>query len=486
MKTSPTVNIKLISALKLLSQKEMRRFMEFSCSKYFSGERNHKRMLEELRKLHKRGFEGMSNSDILSGISKELGLSDRTIQSRMSELNSMLEKFLMNEHLNRKPHLGDELLLRELLVRDGFQLVDYVANRSAKRNDSSKLDAGLIRNLISTKFYKSTATFRRGNYKEYQKLISDLSVYRLADYLSTLFSESSEHVQQAIMGTASGKSNSELIIKSMDIDNLLSVIKKADSFLYNYVMLNYTFYRSISDLSDVSFFTKAQSYLQEITEKLTEEENDRFYFAFITYCINQISLERKEFYRVVFEIIKKKLEAGYDQELRHYNYPVNNFRDYVIIGLRVNEIQWVKDLVAKYSSMIPEKHRLEERKLALGRIAMKEEKYEEVLKLIEKIRKSNYIHYLDTTSMKLRSFFELQRYGDVVEEIKKLGKYLKNHKEIPETMHKYHISIMKDIMLLLRFKEGELDIKDLKLRLRGRDLSKTDTWVADNLIRIVD
>lgn len=63
----------------------------------------------------------------------------------------------------------------------------------------------------------------------------------------------------------------------------------------------------------------------------------------------------------MFEIIKKKISAGYDSELRRINYPVNNFRDYVIIGIRVKELDWVKEFIRVYSYVLPEKHRTAEK-----------------------------------------------------------------------------------------------------------------------------
>ncbi len=57
----------------------------------------------------------------------------------------------------------------------------------------------------------------------------------------------------------------------------------------------------------------------------------------------------KIFYYEVLEIVNEKLSSGYFEELKENNLPVNNFRDYVIIGLRVGNLNWFKTFIEKYS-----------------------------------------------------------------------------------------------------------------------------------------
>jgi hypothetical protein len=286
-------------------------------------------------------------------------------------------------------------------------------------------------------------------------------------------------------GKSPEKLHSKIILEGIDMDKLLKLLKEENAMLFSYVMIYYCIQKCFSDYSDISYFAKARMYHKQIMNDLTEIENQSIYFAFTTYCINQISLGRDDFFRKIFEIIIEKLDAGYDAELHKDNYPVNNFRDYIIIGLRVDEIEWVRNFVSKYSSMIPESYRDDEIKISLSRIAQYEGDFGSALKHLEKIKKKNFLHYIDILNLRIRSYFELGEMDDAYQEVERLKQYLNYHKEIPDSMKKENLSFVKDVLLLFKYSEGQLSASELKYKLRNRDLKNIRIWVAEKFKCII-
>ena len=122
---------------------------------------------------------------------------------------------------------------------------------------------------------------------------------------------------------------------------------------------------------------------------MNRNENHHIYSLFITYCIDQTNLGKLEFYIELFKIIDEKLKDGYFDELKTPNIPVNNFRDYVIIGLRVNKTEWVKKFIKEYSVYLPVQYRQDDINLANGLIALEENMFEEAIAVLSKVKKKN-------------------------------------------------------------------------------------------------
>jgi hypothetical protein len=486
MKSSPTPNIKLIQSLQLLSKQEMQRFIDFAESKYFSGERKYRKSLECLQRLHETGFHGMSNAKLLTHLSNELGTSNRTLLNRLSELYLIFENFLIIEQLKNNVVEKDLLLLTSLFDRKGFRLFDYLSKKVKKSDGFLAMDLKTLENLNKIGHLESLAAFERGNYGEYQRLSSALSIFTTAHYLISLFRDSSEKIQQGIAGMSPGKLYSNIILENINLDKVFKLLKEEDNLLYNYVMIYYLIYKCFSDNSDTSYFQKVRKIHKQILNDITAEENESIYFAFTTYCINQVSIGRDEFYRTIFDIIKEKLNSGYDSELRKDNYPVNNFRDYVIIGLRVGEIEWVRDFISKYAPLLPDSYKVDETNISFGRIAQYEGDYERALKHLEKIKKKNYLHYLDTLTLRIRSYCELDRTDEAYLEIERLKQYVNYHKEIPEVLMKDHTYFINDVLALLRYSEKQLTSADLMYKLCNRKSHKPRPWITEKLNRILE
>jgi len=485
MKSSPAPNIKLVMSLSLLSKNEMKSFMEFAGSKYFSGDRNYSKTLSCLQKYHARGFNGISNSELLSQLSEDLGISTRSLLNRLSELYQIFEKFLLMEYLQKDSNDKFKLLLAILHNKKSLKLFDYVADKCRKHNELSGMDSDTLNDLLITRHLELLAAFERRNYNKFRKLSSSQSLYQTAHYLISMFRDSSEHLQQMISGISQTKSYSQILLEKTDINTFLKYLKDEDIFLYHYVMLYKCIYDSFHDRYDSKSFEKVRKIHNMIAGKLTRSENQGIYFTMITYSINQLSAGKREFNSTLFRIIEEKLNAGYYDELMMDNYPVNNFRDYVIIALAEGKVQWTKEFVEKYSPMLPDSYREDEVRISMARIAQYEGRFADALKHLEKVRRKNYLHYTDTLGISMRSHIELGNIEKAYLVVERLKQYLNYHKEIPQALQKDFKEYIKDIMLLIKFSEGIRSKSDLKYKLRNRDMKKARIWIAEKFSEIL-
>lgn len=486
MKTSPASGVKILETLMAMSSDEMMSFAEFAVSKYFTGERSHSRLLKILKSYHAGKFKVTSDVSLIEKLSAELQMSRKSLRSRLSELHAILEKYLINEFVFNAPGMPDMLLSKAYYERGKWNYSLHSAKRNVLKLSDSYLDRDILGKYAESKRMVKLASFQSGRYSDYQESRSAVSVLRLSAYLIGLFADSLEFHQQLHAGMERAKFNPDDILDSMETKALLSLIKSYNSDVYGFTMIFYSLHNAFRDLSDTESFLQAVNFKNSLSHKLGKEETENLNFLMITFCINQITEGRSEYYRIVFSIIKDKLESGFDSELRLMNYPINNFRDYVLIGLKVKEYEWVRKFVEHYSSLIPEKYRDVDAVVATSHLLQSEGRFEEALKKISTVRKRIYLHYIDAAHIKLRAFYELGRSSDFHEELHRFNLYIRNHTEIPHNMRKRLNQQIKDLRLLQRFSEGKISQKDLGFKLRNRDLAGDNSWVTDKLLDIVN
>lgn len=484
MKSSPPINIKLIQGLSLISQKELSEFVFFSTSKYFSGQRSYSNILKILKALHKSGFKGHDNNSILGLLMKELELSKNTLQNRISELYKIFEMFIVIRELKYLPFERNRILMNYYSQKNSFKLFDYVYNSAFEFQKKEKVSSERMKRDYSLYDLSSTNYFFRGNSKSYTEHFSLKSDYQIYAFLIDLLKNGIEIHQQNFMSLKHNSRLPEKVIENLPVNVILKDLKKSNTQYYYLIMIVYEMYLSFGDYSVNRHFKNAVRIHKKIKASLSDDDNQFVYLLFITYCINQTHFEKPEFYKFLFNIISQKLKDGYYRELTENNFPVNNFRDYVFIGLKIGEVEWVRSFIKEYSHCLPPEYRKDDVLIAEGMVAVKERKFEKAIILLNKVRKKNYLHYTDSSFHKLRAYYQLEHYADALIEIERIKKYFKSNKNIPAIFLEKYSPYLKDIEILFKFSERKISRNDLNHYFEKPEKIISTNWVYEIVKKI--
>ena len=484
MNSLQNINIKLIQGLNLLSGTEFNKFIIFSSSKYFAGDRDYSKLLEILKIVHSSGFEKFNNKTMIEYLEEKSGMNKITILNRMSELFKIYEKFIINEVLNNDKFKKTTLLLEYYLSKKSSKLFDYVLNSYRSETDKESFDTENIENEYKLTELSAIKNFRSTKFKLFIEQFSRKSEYQIFSFTIKLLKESFELKQQKINGTKVDSELSDLVLANIPMKEILVRLKNSNNNYYLLACFIYEMYLAFNDFSDTKHFKSAKEAHSKIKSELSKYENHFVYTLLILYCINQTNLDRREFYHDLFEIIDDKLREGYFDELKIPNIPVNNFRDYVLTGLRVKKIDWVKKFILDYSPYLPVQYRQDDIFLAEGMIAIEEKKYEEAIMILNKVKKKNYIHYLDSTFNKLRAFYELRYYYDAFKEIEKIKEYLTGNKYIPNLYMKNFSAVLHEINMLIKYSEKKTGYDNLHIYCKKNNYKLKSSWVTEEVKRI--
>ena len=117
-------------------------------------------------------------------------------------------------------------------------------------------------------------------------------------------------------------------------------------------------------------------------------------------------------------------------------------------------------------------------------LKIEEKKYDEAIKLFNNVKKTNYLHYIDSGMNKTRAFYLLELYDEAIEEIKKVKNYFSYRHDIPPLYIDNANTVLKDIEQLLRFGISKIDTSELSVYFRKRNPGNIKKWIKEELRKL--
>lgn len=485
MKSSPTINIKLIQGLNLLTSKEVRQFLLFSSTKYFSV-REYSGILQSLALIHKTGFDHHTNKTLIEHLTGKHSISKRTLLNRMSELYKIFEMFIINKHFNSSLREKNLFLIKYYAGKKSYKMFDYVYNSTVQMQKRQKVSIDTLYYTYNEIEEFALRNFHMGMYDSFMESFSLKSKYTISYFLLLLLTEALEFNQQIIISKKPHNEPNHTILGSLPLDEIISRLKNIDDRYFNMLQILHHLYMASMDYTKISDFREARRLHRKLKSKLTNKENEYIYFKLITYCINQTNFNNSEFNHDLFQIIDEKLKEGYIEELKIDNFPVNNFRDYVIIGVREREYEWVRKFIKDYSHYLPVTHRNDTVANATGLLAITEKRYAEALEILSKVKKNNFMLHVDSSMYSLRAYYELKMFYEAFNELDRIKQYVTNNKKAGEFFKKDTLLLIKDTLMLFRYAEGKASLENFAYHFRDKTKHSNRRWIMNEVSRILD
>ncbi|MBS1552795.1 MAG: hypothetical protein JST15_12090 [Bacteroidetes bacterium] len=476
-------NSKLIILLNLFSEKEIKEFRKFISSGFISGGRNYVIVLNLLLKYGKTDQDSLTPALLYSKLYPGKKFSIQTLNNRFSELFKLAEEYLIIKTLRENKTEKYRLLLLAYHGTKSEKLFRSCLNRfknninSMRESDSKylyltfsdRLDISFSRDSII-----SEETYRK--YFENSRNFTAL-------LLKSLFDFGFEFIQQEQANRDFGFNIVSEILERLEMDDsLIRKLYKSDFTIFKIVAMEYYFYDMFKNPVNEKNFFEAKKIFEELKISLDVEYIREVYKKFTNYCIlrqNQgVKTFNKELFRIYNEILKLNLF------LDHKNvFPQTTFRNYVMIGIMLKKKTWTEKFIRKYSGMLPENIRSDEVSLSYSKLSFSNKNYEKSLHYLSGFRGINYLHYSDSSVIKLCTYYETNKFEEAFFEIDKFRHYIRNHNEIPKIHKEYALNFLKIYKLLINIKTG-VDGKDLfqienimkKLKLKSRE-----SWLLEKI-----
>jgi hypothetical protein len=444
------MNKNLFNLLSKFSKKEWNEFGDFLASPYFVKGRDYSALYSFLKKSFQKP---VHSPDIISdAILKKFKntLISQSLENRLSEINKLAEKFLLQKNFENNQINAYSLLYKELIDRELF--VNFSTSFSTNRD---KLLPKNMDDLIPySRIIQAEGFYQRHkqNYKTTFSLFCKQGDCLTAFYLDRLLYFATDFYFSDIYGEKYEAKRIKKIINDVDFDSFFKLVTPDDSEFYKIVLLRYHVYNSIVNPDNHSLIDVAEEYYEKTKEGISLDAKIDYFQKMQANFINLINKGKHEFLKKLFDLMKARLDDGDTINFSLLDYPASEFRDIVIIGLRVHEYKWVENFINKYSGLLPSSFRKEEKTLALIRLHYEKKDFLGVLFLIKKRKPSKkHVYNIDVYKYKLMTNYELNYFDDIELTVNNLKGYLKNEGLI-ETQKKGALSFIQTLKRLIKLK----------------------------------
>lgn len=443
---------KLFNLLKSFSAKELNEFKKMTASPIYTGGRNYLPFLKEILKILKKNTDQYSSRELYSKIYPDKEYSSQTLKNRFSEMFKLCEDFIVYNKINSDSFEKEKFLLPYYLDKKLFRLFENKYVRDKKELESQPDSENKYRNLAFLNIVNINLLNKKNKKGKMYDQYYDSSSFYICNYLIQLFQFGIEYKTQEYDNETREFNLILSILDTLKIDDIIEKFKNSDDKFYKVVCMFYYLYKAYENPEEENNYYESKKLFGELSVFFEDESKTDFYKVMITYCIMRQNAGIKKFQFELFDLYNEKLNQGLYQEFRQMMYPINTFRDYVYIGLEIGNYHWVDNFIKKYYLELPEETRDDEYNLSYAKLYYQERHFNKSLTNLNQIKGNNYIHYLDSSLLKLIIYFELDRLEDSFLEIDKLRHYIRNHKEIPVIHKEPNLNFVKLYQRLIKLK----------------------------------
>ncbi|MBK9451708.1 MAG: hypothetical protein IPN95_20290 [Bacteroidetes bacterium] len=443
---------KLVGLLSTLQKKEQVRLLKFLASPYHNVDLR----LWSLANALFSPAGSMEKQDVWKAIFPDRPFEDLFLRRLASELLELVVKFLTLEQFAESQAQQQVELLKTLREREVPALYEFFY-RKAMRSELSHTDP-------------SNPALDRNQLLNSRALLDD--------YL--LEAERNAWLERS--ANRSGVTNLDASVASLDRFYLFNKLKYACTRLNNRnvmggdfqdpliegllkqlptshyaedpaVLIYFRIYQMLSRPEENEHYPLLRKQLSQFALEFTLDEARHLYAFAMNYCIGRINAGEGTYLREIFDLYKESLERKVLLEgdsLSPWDY-----KNIVVVGLRLSEFEWVESFIRSYKDRIPVEHRENAFTYNLAKLHFYEKHYSEVLKLLQKLEYEDVFYNLDAKVMLLKIYFELHEIDALDSLIESFRTFLRRNKLISASHRTNYLNLILFVKKLSRVGYGD-------------------------------
>ncbi|MBK9506769.1 MAG: hypothetical protein WBP31_03920 [Chitinophagales bacterium] len=197
-------------------------------------------------------------------------------------------------------------------------------------------------------------------------------------------------------------------------------------------------------------YTNLLDLLKEHHQLFSKEEIFEMYVYAKNYCIRKINHGDVEYIRELFDLYKVMLK---DRIIFKENYLSQfDYKNIVYLGLRISEFDWVKNFISKYNEHLDPAIRQNAYTFNMAYYHFFQNNYDEVLTLLRSVEFTDFYYHLDSKSLLLKTYFELEETEALFSLIEAFKVYIKRNNLIPAYQKTGYINMIKLSSKLYKWK----------------------------------
>lgn len=401
------IKSKVIDSMKCLTKEELKELGEVVNSPYFNKNRHVANLFAELKKYFPDfSNRNMSKESIYSKLFPGNAFADKTFRNLMSDLNSLIEKFLTLKNLEKRKLLSKYLLISSLEERALLKQAEQNINEAGVILDEEPFDGGNIfyfNHLIEMEkdyiqIYRNKLI--RLNMKEGEYLIYAF----LAKYMA--FKMKSINYRHKNESERSSEFITEFETR-VKLDSWMKYLETKGGFEAEVILIYYYSTMFMTDLNDSVSFSRALELFYKHKTRIDRTETTNLYITFTGYCAVKISNGKKEYNKTLFELYSRMFEENLLMNENEQYLHITIYNNVVTSALSLGKTEWTKSFIDEYADKLLPEYRESMYNYTVSRYYFAAGKFETSLEHLSRVTNDNYWIRSRSKILQLRIYYEL-------------------------------------------------------------------------------
>lgn len=437
------LNGKLIQLLQTLSKKELKDFRHFVASDYHNPNRHLEKFIGLLAKYE----DDFSNPKLEKEAFFKKHYPGETFDEQkfrylQSDLTKLLEEFIAYTEY-RKDRFQQQLYLTQSLQRRNvtkffLQELDELdkLNETAAFRDS---DYYLKLHKISEIRYEYSSENRNRAFdNSLQELIDNLEI----TYLARGFRYYCEMINRRNILSVS--------YNLSFFDELVQYLRKGTfddiPAIYIYRLIHCT----LTEPDEIAHYENLLDALKKCEHLFSRNEARGMYVFAQNFCIRRINSGDKDALGMIFALYQEMVDKHLIFEGSFVSQP--DFKNIVTTGLRLGEDAWVGNFIEEFYPKLNPQFAKNAYTYSMAWVHFARKEYDKALRMLLKVEFNDVYYHLDSKSLLMKVYFELDEYDAFASLVDAFKIYLRRNQTISEVQKKTYHNFILLINKLMKFK----------------------------------
>lgn len=391
---------KLVEIIQALDDKEVKRFYEYVNSPFFNKNEKVIALLKFLRKYypnfsHVRFTKENAYKQVFGARQK---FNVQKLRNIMSQLAKLLEAYLVQTELEIEDYTYNILLLSALDSKyiDKQFAQKYQELEKQKINNKEKGASHYydIHQLNDLAFHH---TIRRNN-----RLV-DINLAKIGENLDYYYLAYKLRHYCVVLNSQS------VITTHHDMSFFEQILGYLENHSFEEIPAIHLYYRLLLLLRDEKdeYYEELKDLLGKYGENLPVIEIRQIYTAIFNYLNKKLKSGQGKYLQDIYELYKLMFERSILIENGFINNQIN-FRNALIAGLRLGELEWAEEFIEKYSPLLAPLNRENWVNYSLAELQFHKKNYKETLNYLLSFEFQDAYNYAEHKTLLARTYYELE------------------------------------------------------------------------------
>ncbi len=471
-------NTKLYSILEHFDKYETNRLRKYLQSPYFNKNQTlidlFERLVADVQSEKKRGLE---KEDVWTLLGLPQPFDDVRFRKYYSDLLKLVEGFLCQQVYEADP------------VRQAADLIQAVGHKKMEKLYNSTMKTArrlsedqpyrhaqhhLKQYLIELSYYHMMEfETKRGARTNVEEIANNLDAFYLAEKLRIF---ASVLTQQHFVSQQ---------YKVKLIDEILAYLRSHDDYQNTpAVAVYFQVFLTVTEQDSFDHYFKLKELLDQYGLVFPKDEALTIYYSAINYCIRQINHGNQDFLEELFILYNQLI----DKEIIFLNDEFSpwDFRNIVVIALRLGRYEWVERFIHDFNHKIPEMYRDNAVTYNLAQLYFYQKKYDKVIEQLRNVEYEDVSYNLNSKTMLLTTYYETDEYEPLYSLFDSFRTYINRQNNIPKDRKENYKNLIKFTKKLTKIMPGDKEaVQKLKEEIAATGNVASLPWLQEKIEELI-